>query len=182
MAAITEPFQAMEQRPVRDVKTAALAGLVASLPMALVMIGLNRLLPRQKGINTDRHTALPPKQITAKMARRAGAEEIIAPGRIWGPATWLAHLGYGAAVASLFPLVTNKLPFSAVLRGIFFGLTVWTASYQGWLPAANILPPATELPRRRNVVMIISHVVWGSLIGFLVKKREDSQMREDFTI
>jgi putative membrane protein len=162
--------------------TAALAGLVASLPMGLVMIGLNRYLPRQKGLITDRRTALPPKQITAKMARRAGAETIVPPGRTWGLTTWLAHMGYGAAAASLFPLLTRPLRLPAVMRGVLFGLAVWTGSYQGWLPAARVLPAATDLPGRRNAVMILSHIVWGTMIGLLVKKREADNMRQDFVI
>jgi putative membrane protein len=161
--------------------TAALAGLVASVPMALVMMGLNRYLPHQRGLFSGRPAALPPKQITRRVARKAGAEEIVRPGRAWGLTTWLAHLGYGAAAASLFPLATGRIPLPAMVRGMLYGMAIWTGSYQGWLPAARILPPASEQPGRRNVVMILSHIVWGSLIGLLVKPHERG-MQEDFTI
>lgn len=49
-------------------------------------------------------------------------------------------------------------------------MRVYTPSYMGWLPAFNILPPATEMPTRRSLVMIVSHLVWGGLIGGLVQE------------
>ncbi len=42
------------------------------------------------------------------------------------------------------------------------------ASYLGQLPAANILPPATEDAARRNALMIAAHIVWGVTLGALV--------------
>jgi uncharacterized membrane protein YagU involved in acid resistance len=46
-----------------------------------------------------------------------------------------------------------------------FALLVWLVSYLGWIPAANILPPATDQPKRRNALMIAAHVVWGVSLG-----------------
>jgi uncharacterized membrane protein YagU involved in acid resistance len=144
----------------------ALSGLIASVPMGFAMMGLNRVLP---GRNRPSERALPPKQITGKVADQAGAEELMRPGPRWEPTTWLAHLGYGAVTASLYPLVARKLPLPAVVTGIFYALTVWAGSYMGWLPVTGILPPATEQSRRRNTVMVASHVLWGALTGLLTK-------------
>lgn len=137
----------------------SLAGLAASIPMGMLMIGLNRYLPGR-----DR-SALPPKQITARLAKRVKAQEVVPPGKRWGLATWLAHLGYGAATASVFETVTRPLPIPAFLRGMLFAMGVWAGSYLGWLPALNVLPPATQQTGRRNMIMILSHLLWGSLIG-----------------
>jgi hypothetical protein len=49
--------------------------------------------------------------------------------------------------------------------GVSWGLAVWAGSYQGWLPAAKILRPATEQPARRTLLMIGAHVVWGMVLG-----------------
>lgn len=146
----------------------SLAGLVASIPMGLFMIGLNRALSAH---------AEPPKQITARVARRLGLRKAVHPGRTWEPITWAAHLGYGAASASLFPLVTRSLPIPGFLRGMLFALGIWAASYMGWLPAAHILPPANKQPARRNTVMILSHLLWGSLIGLLDPRIENAERR-----
>lgn len=151
----------------------ALAGLVASIPMALVMMGLNKILPSQKPSFWERFKALPPKQITRRVARRSGLGQITTSGQKWEGLTWLAHLGYGAATSSLYPLVTSALPFpqnkpaANIARGMIFALSVWASSYLGWLPALNIQPPATKQPARRNAIVIASHLVWGSLIGLI---------------
>lgn len=82
------------------------------------------------------------------------------------------HVGYGGATASLYPLVTSSLPVPAVVRGMIFALSVYTLSYMGWLPALNILAPATQTPARRNLLTIASHLVWGGLIGWIVRNKE----------
>ncbi len=150
----------------------ALAGMIAAVPMALVMAGLNKFMPAPRGPRSwlSKLTPLSPKQITNRLAARTGLTRVVRPGRKWGVPTWLAHLGYGAAAASLYPVVTRPLPIPGVLRGMVFALGVWGASYLGWLPAVNILPPATEQPARRNAVLIASHLVWGSLIGLLANR------------
>lgn len=141
----------------------ALAGMVGAIPMGLFMIGFNRVLsPRRE----------PPKQITARVMHRLGLGKTIRRGRAWEPTTWAAHLGYGAAAASLYPLITRPIKIPLALRGMLFALGIWAASYMGWLPAANILPPANKQPARRNVVMILSHLLWGSLIGILTNAFE----------
>lgn len=146
----------------------AAAGMIAAIPMAMVMSGLNRLLPARKSSWLTRRLPLPPKQVTNRLSRRLGIPWITWQGRQWDWTTWLAHLGYGAAAASLFPIITQSLRGPAALRGMVFAFGVWAASYLGWLPAVKIMEPATRQPARRNVIMITSHLVWGSLIGPLV--------------
>lgn len=141
----------------------ALAGAVAAIPMGLMMIGLNRAVSLR---------AEPPKQITGRLMRRLGIGRAVRMGRTWEPTTWAAHLGYGAATASVYPLITRPLAIPRVLWGMLFALGVWAASYMGLLPAANILPPAHKQPARRNAVMILSHMLWGSLIGILTNTFE----------
>lgn len=143
-----------------------LAGLVASIPMGLAMIFFNRV------VSKGRATPEPPKQITKEMAERAGVDELVPPGRKWGLPTWFGHLGYGAATAALYPVTTYRLPLPPVVSGMLFALFVWAGSYLGWLPALNILPPATQQPARRNAVMIGTHLLWGGLVGLLVKQLE----------
>ena len=150
--------------------TGALAGLAAALPMATVMIGLHRLMPRRKADPVEPYRALPPKQISGVLAERAGAPEVMRAGPRWDLATWAGHLGYGAATGGLYPLTIGRMRLPTAARGMLFALIVWAASYLGWLPAANILPPATEQPARRNAVMILSHMVWGGLLASLAEE------------
>ncbi|RPJ36656.1 MAG: hypothetical protein EHM21_18895 [Chloroflexi bacterium] len=143
----------------------ALAGMLASIPMAGVMDGLNRILPTQKRSWLDRLRPLPPKQITASMLGRR-----VRQGRKWDAPTWAGHLGYGAATASLYPVLTRPLPLPDILRGMLFATIIWAGSYLGWLPAFNIMPSAVKDTPRRNAVMILSHLVWGALTGLLAGK------------
>lgn len=167
VARVTEKIDQRESLPVPAEMLAGFAsGLAASVPMALVMLALLKLLPKNE------QYALPPEEITTKTAARAGADEAVRPKSTRRAATWLAHLGYGAATGSLYPLLTGWMRIPVVLRGILFGSLIWAGSYMGWLPAVNLLPPATDLPARRNLLMITSHWVWGALIGILVDQME----------
>lgn len=135
-----------------------LAGLIATVPMTAVMFGLYPLLPREEQYE------LPPEQITKVTAEKAGigksknetVNEI---------ATGIAHFGYGAAVGALYPPLAKRTPLPPLTAGLVYGFLVWFGSYQGWLPQANILPPATRLPMRRNLLMIAAHLVWGAAMA-----------------
>jgi uncharacterized membrane protein YagU involved in acid resistance len=136
--------------------------------MSLVMLALFPLLPRKE------QYPLPPRLITEEMAEQVGADELLEGETKARAATWLAHFGYGAAVGTTYPLTAGRLGLPTFLQGMLFGLGVWTASYLGWLPAMEILPPATRTPARRNALMIVSHLVWGATIAILV-----DQFRKD---
>ncbi|HZW04140.1 MAG TPA: DUF1440 domain-containing protein [Anaerolineaceae bacterium] len=145
----------------------AFAGLVASGPMALMMAGLKRTLPKRE------QYALPPRLITEELIERTGMDEKIDDESDISAATWLAHFGYGALGGGLYPFVFGKMRTPTLLKGAVFGLSVWLGSYMGWLPAAKIMPPATRLPMRRNLIMVASHLLWGSMVALLVDWLEE---------
>ena len=136
------------------------AGFLATIPMTAFMEASHRRLPQRE------RYPLPPRLITEEFAEKAGVNgELNEDDR--RVLTLASHLAYGAAAGAIFaPLVQNtSLP--RVTTGVAFGLAVWTGSYMGWLPAADILPPATEQPARRNALMIGAHVVFGAALGML---------------
>lgn len=138
----------------------AAAGAVATAPMTLVMEIWHRNLPRRE------QYPLPPSEITQKITEEVGVDEHIDQEQHVA-LTLLAHFGYGAAAGAVYAPLASKLPFSAPLNGIVYGLAVWTISYLGLLPATGILTPATEHPARRNALMIVVHVIWGSVMGLV---------------
>lgn len=146
----------------------ALAGLLATGPMSLVMQALFRRLPLHE------QYPLPPRQITEEVAEKTGLEPALESERGKRSATWLAHFGYGASVGSFYPLTAGRLKLPAVVRGMLFGILVWTVSYLGWLPAFNILPPVTQTPIRRNALMIAAHLVWGTVIALTERQMRKS--------
>ena len=139
-----------------------LAGLIATAPMTATMVGLRQLLPQHK------QTPLPPSQITAQVMDEAGLDEHTSS-QEHGVLTNLAHYGFGAIAGGVYALLASRLPVPPALRGVGFGLLVWAGNYQGWLPAVGLLPPASESPAHRNMVMIAAHLVWGLATGLLVQ-------------
>lgn len=140
-----------------------LAGFLATVPMTAVMISGRRRLPPEE------QYALPPREIVDSAAEKTGAaQEMDETER--REVTALAHFGFGAAAGGAYGVLAERVPGPAALKGITWGLLVWSGSYLGWIPAAGILRPATEHPARRNALMIGAHVVWGAVTGLLLER------------
>lgn len=136
----------------------AVSGAVATLFHSAVMFALHPRLPRA------RRQPLPPTEITAVVADRAG---VPMPRRrvALTVATTVSHFGYGAAAGALYAPIAGRGRRRRTLAGIGYGLAVWAVSYLGWIPALRILPPATQQPRQHNLMMILAHVAWGAALA-----------------
>lgn len=133
----------------------ALSGILATIPMTLFMGAAHYLLPKRQ------RYPLPPRLITLKAAEKVGLEDVIEEEPVYTLTTGAAHFGYGADGGILYALLTRRVPLPPALNGILFGLTFWAAGYLGWLPAAGLLRPATEHPKERTALMIVSNVLYG---------------------
>ena len=140
-----------------------LAGFAATVPMTAVMLSLRRALPPHE------RRPLPPRRITMRAARKARvAHQLGEDDRT--AATYAAHFGYGTATGAAYAaLVAPRVPGHPVVKGTGFGLLVWAVSYLGLMPALGLHPPATREPAGRNGMMILAHVVWGSVLGALTE-------------
>ena len=112
---------------------------------------------------------LPPRLITEEITERVGLEDDLTEDQLVG-LTIFSHFGYGALFGSLYALYENRLPIHSSLKGTLTGLAIWVGSYLGWLPALGILRPATKHPWRRNLLMIVAHIVWGVTLGEIMRK------------
>jgi hypothetical protein len=85
----------------------------------------------------------------------------------------LLHFGFGIGMGALFGLVHRRLPFRvpAALHGLLYGTLVWAASYQGWVPALGIMPPASDDRPDRPRAMLVAHWVYGAILGLVVDRR-----------
>lgn len=54
--------------------------------------------------------------------------------------TLLGHFIFGALAGTIYAR------FCPRANGSLYGITVWAASYLGWIPAIGLLPPATRHP------------------------------------
>ena len=145
----------------------ALAGFVATAPMSLTMLIGWMLLPGREKYH------LPPRLITEEIAERVGLEKYLNENQLIA-ATIASHFAYGAAFGSFYALFEQRLLLPARVKGIFAGLAIWAGSYLGWLPAMDVLSPATRHPWRRNLMMILAHVVWGVTLGEMTRRLTSS--------
>jgi len=135
----------------------AASGALATAAMSGVMLA---------GQKTGLMPGQPPKHIVRALLpghkRRPKAGE--------RPLAVLAHLGFGATAGAVFGLLTRRV--QARLRlGVAYGLLIWAGSYQGWLPALNILPPASRDPRPgRPLVMAAAHAVYGAALAAALRR------------
>ncbi|NDJ35355.1 MAG: DUF1440 domain-containing protein, partial [Chloroflexi bacterium] len=108
---------------------------------------------------------LPPARITAEMADRAELEEHVDEPPEHLAATGVGHFGYGALGGTVYRLALEPVALPPLVKGVVFGSVVWALSYLGWLPAFEILPPATRQPTERTLLMIAAHWVYGAGLG-----------------
>ena len=147
----------------QDVVRGAVAGLVATIPMTVV-IGAGRAAGFLR--------TPPPVEIKENLAEQAGED----PDR-GSPAFqvgWLsAHLGYGAACRAVYALMRPLLPRSNITAGLLFGGAVWSVSYMSLMPALHLYPEPHADSRWRQAVMIAAHGVFGTALAII-----DSRLRE----
>ncbi|HUE98742.1 MAG TPA: DUF6789 family protein [Anaerolineales bacterium] len=148
----------------------AAAGFIATAPMSISMLVGWKLLPEREKY------PLPPRLITEDIVERVGIEDRLSEGELVG-LTIFSHFGYGALFGSIYTLFVEKLPVPSILKGGFAGLALWVGSYLGWLPAMGILRSAIRHPWRRNLLMIIAHLIWGVTVGEVTRKLTANNQR-----
>lgn len=130
--------------------------------MTIAMVWMHRRLPRYE------RYPLPPSLITQNLEEAADVDPV--PPRPHLALTLVNHFGYGAAVGALYGPTAGRFRAPAAVKGVGWGLVVWTFSYLVMLPAVGLLSPATRHPARRNGLMILAHVVWGGVTGWLADR------------
>ena len=140
----------------------AAAGALATVAMSAVMLGAKRA-----GITGE----LPPERITRRAIDAVSAEPL--DDHSEDAIAAVAHLGFGALAGALFGLFTTRTgavpgsPAIAALIGMLYATGIWLVSYQGWVPAMGIMPPASSDRRGRVVTMLAAHWVYGAALGVL---------------
>ena len=139
----------------------AMAGLLATIPMTLVMEIMRRRLPiHERG-------RLPPRTIAMRAASRLRMRRRMDE-RQRGAVAVITHFGFGAAMGALYPPLAWRLDgVPSFFGGTIFGLAVWLVNYMGWLPAVGLFGPATRDANRRTGPIIAAHLVWGAALGLL---------------
>lgn len=129
----------------------ALSGATATVVMSVVL---------EAGRRLGSYRRLSPTLIVRTVlrgdpAQRAPAEGVLAV---------LSHLGYGTMMGAAFGGVAGARRASTA-AGIGFGLLVWLASYEGWVPALGAVPPAHRDRSGRPLSLALGHVVYGAVLA-----------------
>jgi hypothetical protein len=88
-------------------------------------------------------------------------------------ATAVSHVAYGVGAGAVYGFLgghRRQPAVVALLSGVGFGLAVWAASYEGWVPAAGIMPPAHRDRPGRSATMLVAHVVYGAVLGLSTRR------------
>ncbi|MDQ3232301.1 MAG: hypothetical protein M3Q07_10810 [Pseudobdellovibrionaceae bacterium] len=140
----------------------AVAGLVATVPMT----GAMKMMQHLPSLQTQ---ALPPEKVARGVAQKLEVDQDM--NRTEKAAfTWLSHFSFGAGAGTLYPFVVPSPQQHGILKGMLFGLAVWTVSYSGWIPAAGILRFPTRESKPYVGLEIASHLVWGAVLGAMAAR------------
>lgn len=147
-----------------DAARGAGAGAAATVAMSAWM-----LLAQRAGAMGD----LPPRRITETALDQLG---VAAAKQATDALSVLAHLGFGMAVGAVYGVARGRLPGDAggglaPVAGAAYGLLVWAASYQGFVPALGALPPASRDRPDRPRSMALAHLVYGGTLGAALSYR-----------
>lgn len=85
----------------------------------------------------------------------------------------VAHLGYGALMGAVYGVLRPHLRAPGWLSGPGFGVLVAVASYEGWVPAAGILPRLRHQDSQRRWQLLVAHGVYGAVLGRLAGSAPD---------
>src|SRR5690242_13597729 len=117
----------------------AVAGLLATFPMTIFMLMAWKRLPDREKY------PLPPRLITRNVVKQVGSPQKLG-NRNLTALTLLLHFLYGALTGSVYGTLEQWIPLRRSIKGSLYGVSVWSGSYLGWIPAFGILSPATKHP------------------------------------
>jgi uncharacterized membrane protein YagU involved in acid resistance len=156
----------------RRATAGAASGLAATVPMTAVMLVESKLAPG------DGHEPAP-KVITHRAASAAGVYGWI---RDALPAlSYVNHFAYGGGFGVVYSLLAGRLKAPSAVRGPVFGLLLWAGGYLGWLPLTGLFPSATQTSSRRNVKLVLAHLVWGATVAVMFEQIRRTVMKSDQT-
>lgn len=135
-----------------------MAGVVATAAMSVVMLAAKRV-----GLTGQ----LPPERIgdevletltdqPSKQSRESAAS--------------LLHFAFGAAAGAVLGALVGRRRSGMVTMaiGVAYASAVWAVSYLGWVPALNLMPPATRDRPGRAWVMLAAHWVYGAVAAAVI--------------
>lgn len=136
-----------------------LAGFVATVPMTFLMFIIFYYVPKKEDL------LLPPMHLVRVFVKKVDLKEYIEPTK-HKALSFVHHFGYGALAGALFGMLEGYVLNFFILKGVLFGLFIWILSYFILIPSIGLFPLPDRRPVRFNLLMIVSHIMWGILLAF----------------
>jgi hypothetical protein len=110
----------------------------------------------------------PPEVVTQRVAARSG---LWLEGRPLGLSTIAAHLAFGATAGAFFTSATEvgRVRAHRATLGPLYGIAVWALAYLGALPRLGLIASQESVGRRRDLVMLVAHLLFGITLVVLTK-------------
>ncbi len=158
----TAVMEVCMQRDVKAILDGGLGGVVGTAGMSVLMLAAGKA-----GLIGEQ----PPDKIAGAALDMAGVQQRDEAAQ--DAVATLLHFSFGIGCGALFGVLHRRLPLHvpATLHGMVFALLIWATSYQGWVPALGIMPPASRDHPNRPRVMILAHLIYGGLLAGVVARR-----------
>ena len=130
------------------VLSGALAGVVATGVMSLLMLGAKRMGALGEA---------PPRRLVRRLSAPLGLAR--PRGKALDALALAAHFAFGSTMGGLFGLLPGRARTTG--SGALFGFGVWAVNYAGWLPRVGLMPPVHRDRPGRQPVMVAAHLVYG---------------------
>lgn len=76
---------------------------------------------------------------------------------------WVYGTSWPLGLAALSGALRLRSAGRTIAAGAILGALVWAIGFEGWLPAAGLLPPAHRVPLSKNAGNLVSHVAYGAV-------------------
>ena len=101
-----------------------------------------------------------------------------------GSGSWLVgfgmHLIIGIVLLPVgFALISNYLPtWNAVIKGLFFGVTVWLIAQLMVMPMMGAGLFSSNLPQGRMLAVgsLLGHLLYGGVVGFVYQRKGEEEL------
>ncbi|WGW11301.1 hypothetical protein LWF01_14570 [Saxibacter everestensis] len=130
-----------------------IGGVVATSAMSAVLVAADKAGFMEQP---------PPRRITKFFMPRPPT-----PKPVIDVATLISHFGYGILAGAVFGGVSRK---PTLAKGTAYGTALWAASYEGWIPALRIMPPAHRDRKDRALAMVVAHLVYGAVLAAALRR------------
>lgn len=76
------------------------------------------------------------------------------------------------ATGTLYGLSLTTRVVPAPLSGALFGMAVWAASFEGWMPALGIMERTTSKPVPKWAAPLMGHLIFGVTTALVFERLE----------